>query len=175
MAFDAEKTAKALQTRLRTRLASALDVVEATWITEGDPIALPEPVTWFFGHKPTVLEMDSVAFPFMAVVVAERMPQARPARWGYQEQDLNLFTDFFVVATDETTVNKIACRYTEAICAVLQEEQYINAYMQADWEPEVHLSEASRHAAKQMAADMFTEADVDFIQGGRIIVKLEGS
>jgi len=175
MAFDAEKTGRALQARLQARLSGALDVVEATWVTEGDPLALADPVTWFFGHKPTVLEMDSVAFPFVAVVVAERTPQASPARWGYQEQDLNLFVDFFVVAVDETTVNKVACRYAEAICAVLQEEQYINAYMQADWEPEVHLSEASRHAAKQADADMFDAADVDFIQGGRIVVKLEGS
>jgi len=175
MAFDAEKTARALQTRLRTRLSSALDAVEATWVAEGDPLTLADPITWFFGHKPTVLEMDSPAFPFVAVVVAERTPQAGPARWGYQEQDLNLFVDFFVVAADETTVNKVACRYTEAIGAVLQEERYVGDYMQADWEPEVHLSEASRHAARQARADMFDDDDVDFIQGGRIIVKLEGS
>jgi len=171
MAYDSEKVGKALKAQLQAELPDTLDAVEAEWAGE-DPVTLPDPVTWFEGHKPTVLELESAAFPFVAVLVPERAPQARPSRWGYQEQDITVFVDFFVVAGDETTVNKRAHRYARAICQVLQAERLLEGYQQSDYEPQVRLSEASRHA-RAVNADMFDDAEVDFIQAGRVIVMLE--
>jgi hypothetical protein len=172
MAYDAEATGNALQDVLEDGLADALDAVETAWAS--DPVTLADPETWFFGHKPTVLEMESSEFPFVAVVVADRIPQERPTRWGYQEVTLTVYVDYFVVADDETTVNKYCHRYAQAICQVLQEKRIVNGYAQQDYEPQVNLSEASRHG-KETEADFFDTADVDFIQGGRVTVTLEGA
>ncbi len=172
MAYDAERTGSALKTRLEAELGDALDAVETLWAS--DPVTLPEPETWFFGHKPTVLEMESAEFPFLAIVVGGRTPEERPLRWGYQERVITIYVDYFVVADDETTVNKRAQRYGEAICQVLQEERIINGYEQQDYEPQVQISEASRHG-KEKEADFFKDADVDFIQGGRVIGLFEGA
>lgn len=172
MAYDAEATGNALQTLLEAELGAALDAVEASWAS--DPVTLPDPETWFFGHKPTVLEMESSEFPFVAVLVADRAPQERPMRWGYQESVITAYVDYFVVADDEATVNKRTHRYAQAICQVLQAERIINGYAQQDYEPEVRLSEASRHG-KEKEADFFKDAEIDFIQAGRVTVLLEGS
>lgn len=172
MAYDAEHVGKALLARLQAALPDALDTVEAEW-AGSDPVTLPDPVTWFEGHKPTVLEMESDEFPFVATVVALRTPKERPSRWGYQERTITAFVDYFVVAGDEETVNKRTHRYAQAIVAVLQGERVLYGYQQQDYEPEVKLSEASRHA-KTTSADMFIETNVDFIQAGRVTVMMEG-
>lgn len=172
MSYDVEHILKALKIRLQAELATQLDVVEAAWLAE-DPVALPDVVTWYEGHKPTVLELESSSFPFLAVLVARREPMERPSRWGYQDQMLTAYVDFFVVADDETTVNKIAQRYVEAITGILQGERIIHGYAQADYEPLVQISEASRHA-KTTNADMFDNDAVDYIQAARITVMMGG-
>jgi len=174
MSYDNERIAKTLLERLEANLPGQLDVVEALWVTEGDPVTLPDPVTYFRGHKPTVLGEDSTYFPFVAVLIMSRSPQGAPLRWGYQESNMPAFVDFFVVADDEDTVNKIASRYGEAIVLALQEERYVAGYKQDDWEPLVSISEASRHPKTAAQADMFDDADVDFIQGGRVEIGFEG-
>lgn len=171
MAYENEAIGKALIAQLQAELPGALDTVEAAWAST-DPVTLPDPVTWFEGHKPTVLELESASFPFVAVIVPEREPQERPSRWGYQEQSVTAFVDYFVVADDETTVNKRAHRYGQGICQVLQAERVFEGYQQSDYEPQVRLSEASRHASTT-EADMFDDDEVDFIQAGRLIVMLE--
>jgi hypothetical protein len=172
MSYDAERVGKALKERLEDELSAALDVVEAAW-EDTDPVTLPEPVTWFFGHKPTVLEMESSEFPFVAVMAARSSPLERPSRWGYQPETLSVFVDYFVVADDEATVNKRVHRYAEAIRAVLQDGRVLSGYQQSDYRAEVNVSEASRHA-KTENADMFLAADVDYIQMGRVTVNLFG-
>jgi hypothetical protein len=174
MSYDNERIGTTLNTRLQTNIGAALDTVEATWTARGDPVTLPEPVTWFDGHKPTVLEMVSAEFPFVAVIVGSRSPRSDPIRWGYQVCRVVVWVDFFVVATTEAMVNKIAHRYAEAIVAVLQGERHVEGYRQTDYEPEVVLSEASRHA-KTANADLFNDAHVDFIQAGRVVVNFEGA
>lgn len=171
MAYDNEKVRSSLGTRLEANLPGQLDVVEAEWAAS-DPLTLPDPVTWYEGHKPTILELESAAFPFVAILVPARVPQDRPSRWGYQEQELTAFVDFFVVAADEATVNKLVHRYTQAIVLELQAERVIEGYQQVNHEPEVKISEASRHK-KTANSDLFNDDDVDFIQAGRVVVMLE--
>jgi hypothetical protein len=174
MGYDAERVGKALKERLESELPDALETVEAAW-AGSDPVTLPEPATWFRGHKPTVLELESSSFPFVAVIVAETEPKSAPSRWGYQEEELPVFVDYFVVADDEATVNKRVHRYAEALLTVLQEERVVEGYQQRDYRPRVRLSEASRHA-KTRTADMLVpvEGDEDFIQMGRIQVTFDG-
>lgn len=171
MGYENEKVRSSLRDRLEANLPGQLDTVEAEWAAT-DPLTLPDPVTWHEGHKPTVVELESSAFPFVAVLVPLRTPEDRPSRWGYQEQELTAFVDFFVVAADEATVNKLVHRYAQAIVAELQRERVIEGYQQKDYEPEVKTSEASRHK-KTANADMFKEDEVDFIQMGRVVVMLE--
>lgn len=172
MAYDAEHVGKALLARLQAALPGELDTVETEWAGD-DPVTLADPATWFEGHKPTVLEMASDEFPFVATIVALRTPEASLSRWGYQERTITAFVDYFVVADDEETVNKRTHRYAQAIVAVLQGERVMHGYQQQDYEPEVRLSEASRHA-RTANADMFVDTNVDFIQAGRVAVMLEG-
>lgn len=174
MAYDLEHVARELKSRLQDELPDELDVVETNW-SATDPVTLADPETWFLGHKPTVLELESSEFPFVAVVAAARTPETgRGASWDYQKKTQTLFVDYFVVADDEATVNKRANRYAEAICNILQGQAIIYGYYQQDYEPAVNLSEASRHAKHSDNADFFDSDDVDFIQAGRITVKVEG-
>jgi len=174
MALDAERIAQAILTRVTTNLAAQLDVVEALWAAT-DPLALPDIVTTHYGHKPTVLELNSAAFPFVAVVPARVTPVSTPNSygWGDQVETYEVYLDYFVVAAVEETVNKLAARYGEALRLVLQAQRSIAGYDQRDYKPEVNLSEASRHG-KTSDADFFDETDVDFIQGGRIIINCRG-
>jgi hypothetical protein len=175
MAYTAEALRSGIKEFLETKLADALDVVEAEYAGT-DPVTLDDPVTWHEGHNPEVLELESTAFPFVAVMVADRTPQrgGSTGQWGYQEFDAQAYIDYFVVADDIATVNKIVHRYAKAIVAVLQTERYIADHNQNNYEPGVKISEASRHP-KTADADMFNPDDVDYIQAGRVIVFLEGS
>lgn len=173
MAYTVEALRSALKTILEDGLPDALDTVEAEYAAT-DPVTLADVVTWHEGHNPDVLELESTSFPFMAVMIAERTPQRGGAQWGYQEFDALAYVDFFTVANDIATVNKKIHRYVKGIVAVLQAERYVSDYKQADFEPEVKISEASRHP-KTAEADMFNADDVDYIQAGRVVVTFEGS
>jgi len=181
MAYTSEDLRAALKVRLVDNISAALDDVEAIYAAT-DPIALAEPVTWHEGHNPGVLLMESTEFPFVAVLVGSRRPDRSVkgrAQWGYQEFEPVAWVDYFVVADELATVNKIVHRYARAIVAILQGERYISGcdfYKQVDFEPEVNISEASRHpkiAKANMLVD--TEADIDYIQAGRVVVPFEGS
>lgn len=172
---------RAVMDALFTSFGMALAEVEAMWQGAGSDVELPAPVTWFSGHNPTVLELPSTAFPFVSVIDAGRNPTSPKAAWGYQEQVISLFVDWFVVAEDAATVNLICQRYAQALCQVLARSRVLSselpdlAFSQEDYELAVTLSEASRHGkftGDDLGADMFNPADVDFIKGGRITVNL---
>jgi hypothetical protein len=168
--FDNERVARALLTVLESELPDALDAVEALWVTEGVPVTLPDPVEYAFGHMPTVLERASSELPVVAVISANREPRDGAA-WGYQDEGITLYVDFFIVGSDETTCNAIANRYAQALVTVLQDNRVVEGYKQADWKPAINLSEASRHP-KTPYSDMGIEAEEDFIQLGRVEVTL---
>ena len=170
MAFDGERIIRDLKTLAEADLATQLDAVEALW-ADVEAITLPDPETYYIGHNPTVLELASSAFPWIAFMFAARDPEGQ-AEWGYQDQRNRIIIDFFVVADDQATCNLIALRYAEALVALLQSQATAGDYKQVDHEPRVNLSQASRHK-KTATADLFTEADVDFIQGGRIEVEFK--
>lgn len=172
MPFDNERIAKAVKACLESELAAALAGVEASWAE--DPLPLPDVATYFYGHKPTVLELPSAAFPFLAVIPTGRRGLRGRYGWGYQDQSPTVYVDWFVVADDETTVDKLCSRYTEAIEKVLQSQRAYAGYEQVDYEPNVDLSEASRHP-KQAAANMFDVGDVDFIKMGRMTLEFGGN
>jgi hypothetical protein len=174
MPYDSERIAKAVQAYLQAELPDALDDVEAAWAAT-DPVALPEPVTWFEGYKPTFLEMRSDEFPLVALLALSRRPdQAVRAEWGYQKQIVSVTVNFVVVAGDEAAVNKIAHRYAEAITAAMQAQQDFEGFSQTDFEPAVTLSPASRHARSPNDADMGNPDDVDYIMAGAVETTMEG-
>lgn len=172
MAFQLEHIAKAVKTRLESSLPSALSTVEASW-AGSDPITIPDPVTWFYGHKPTVLEMESAEFPFVSVIPVGRDKVREVYGWGYQNQNPRVYVDWFIVADDETTADKLCSRYAEAMGKVTQMQRSYAGYDQEDFEPQIDLSEASRHP-KTHDADMLEDAHVDFIKMGRMTLEFGG-
>jgi hypothetical protein len=173
MGYDGERVARAVKTRLEDNLADELDTVAGLWAGT-EAVTLPDPVVFYLGHKPTVLELPSTSFPFVAVVAAGQDPRSGlTSIWGEQSVTFTTFVDFFVVAEDEATVNVIAQRYAEAIVRVMQAQVGEEGYQQRDYQPPVSLSEASRHK-KTANADMLDTSDVDFIQGGRVELVFEG-
>jgi len=171
MPFDNEHIAKAVETLLEAELGDALDTVETEWAS--DPVTLPEPETWFYGHKPTVLELESADFPFLAVIPTARRPLRSHYTWGFQDQNPVVYVDWFVVATGETTVDKLCSRYAQAVLAVVQSQRAYYGYDLVDYEPQIDLSEASRHP-KTADSDMFDDAQVDFIKMGRMTLEFGG-
>jgi hypothetical protein len=175
MAYDSERILKAVKALLQTNLPDELDAVEALWQAT-DPVTLPEPVTWFEGHKPTVLELPSTSFPFVAVLVPNRTSEEGQAgRWGYEEVLHEAAIHYFVVAATEEIVGKIAHRYAEAIVRVLQAQKVIAQYGQRHYEPAVSLSVASRHTIGGTTGDAFDESEVDYIRMGEVATTLEGA
>ena len=173
MALNAERLARAIKTLIESDLEDKLEAVETLW-TDTSPITLAEPANVFLGHKPTLLEMPSSAFPIICVITPQRDPQQEHSRWGYQEQTVMVYLDFFTVASDEATVNLATWRYAEALVALLQDNRVIAGCAQLDFEPGILFSEASRHAT-YVQGDMQDDASVDFIQGGRIMLAFEDS
>ena len=172
MGVENEALARAVKTLLESDLPSALDTVETRWAAT-QAITLPDPVNVFIGHKPTVLELPSTSFPFVAVIVPNREPD-KGGEWGFQECAYNILIDYFVIAADEATVNLIVIRYAEAIVDVLQTQSIIGGRSQQNYEPLLTLSEAAtRHLIGGTTGDAFKDEDVDYIQMGRITVKVE--
>lgn len=172
MAYQGEQIGNSLATRLEAGLAAALDVVEAAWTARGDTLALPDAVTWFEGYYPTIAELPSTSFPFVAVMVQNREPQRGRIQWGYQDATYAVWIYYFVVAADEATVNKVCYRYAEALVSILQSERTVEGFQQVDWEPEVRVQRAVRHGTTPNA-DMFESSQVDFIQMGEVTVYFE--
>ncbi|HNT78498.1 MAG TPA: hypothetical protein PKH77_26090 [Anaerolineae bacterium] len=172
MPFDNERIARAVKTSLEAGMTAALETVAASWAE--DPLPLPDVATYFYGHKPTVLELPSAAFPFLAVVPTGRRALRTTYGWGFQDQNPTVYVDWFVVAEDETTVDKLCSRYAEAILRVLQSQRAYAGYEQVDYEPAIDLSEASRHP-KTPAANLFDAGDVDFIKMGRMTLEFGGN
>ena len=174
MAYDAERIAKATLTRLQADLPGKLDAVEALWAAT-DPVTLPDPVTWHQGHKPTAVELESVSFPLVAVMVVERQPDPdAPSSWGFQSREIVLYIEAYVVAGGEEAVDKQGNRYAEAIVSLLQEARVIENAQQVNWEPAVNLSEAMRHPVA-IEADLHEPADEDFLKAVRVEVLLSVS
>lgn len=169
MGFKNEDIINALLTKLQTDLPDALDAVELARIA--DPVTLPNPVTWFAGHNPDVIDLDSSAFPFVAVLSPGAEPvESRRATFGYQAQVVELYVDFFVVASDKATVNKIGWRYAEALVNVLESQAVIGGFQQRDYNPAVRLTEVMRHQVYFNDSDLDETTETDYIQGGRITV-----
>lgn len=173
MPFANESIARAVLAVLETGLAAALATVEAAW-HDVDPVTLPAPATWFYGHKPTVLELPSGAFPFVAVIPTGRRPVRQGYGWGFQDQVPSMYIDWLVVADDETTVDRRCSRYAEAVVAVIHGQRAYAGYDLADYEPQIDLSEASRHPQTQ-DADMLDDDQVDFIKLGRMTLEFGGN
>lgn len=173
MPFDIEHLTRAVKTQLETVMAAQLDAVEAEWAAI-DPLTLPDVVTWYYGHKPTVLELPSASFPFVSTIPARRATVRTNYGWGYQDQNQVVYVDWFVVAADETTADKLCSRYAQAVLAAVQAQRSYYGYDQVDFEPGIELSEASRHP-KTAAANMFNDAEVDFIKMGRMTLEFGGN
>lgn len=171
MGVENETLARAVNTLLESDLPAALDAVEAIWAAT-EAVTLPDPVIYFIGHKPTVLEEASTSFPFVAVIVPNREPDTG-GEWGFQEVSYDIFIDYFVVAADEATVNLMVLRYAEAIVNVLQTQSILGGLAQQDYEPALILSEATRHLKNGTTGDAFDTGDVDYIQMGRLTIKVE--
>jgi len=173
--YDAELVAQGIKTLLEVEMEDALDAVEAVWVTNGDAVTLPDVVTWHFGFKPTVLEMDSDAFPFVSVFDTGANPTEKRADWGFQEEQFPVMIDYFVVGTTEENCAKVCSRYAQAIRAILQAERVIEGYHQVNWKPQVAISEMIRHGVTT-ESDLLVSAAaaVNYIQGGRVSVLMEG-
>lgn len=175
MAYNAERIVDTYTTFLQENLADALDAVEVLWAD--DPVTLADPVTWYKGYNPVLLEMPSTSFPFVGLLAGERRPERgenEVASWGYQEQEVTLFIDYFVVGDSHADVNRMAYRYAEAICNVLQSEKSPGGYPQWNFEPLVSLYEAIKHR-KIVQATRLKADDWDYLRGGRIATIIEDS
>jgi len=171
VSVENETLARAIKTLLDDELPAALDAVEAEWAAI-QAITLSNPVTTFIGHKPTILDEPSTSFPFVAVIVPNREP-LEGGEWGFQDVAYDVLIDYFVIAADESIVNLAALRYAQALVSMLQTHSIISGYAQRNYEPPLTLSEASRHLKGGTVGDAFDTSDVDYVQMGRITIRLQ--
>ena len=173
MAYDNERVASAIKAYLVTNLPAKLAAVQVSWAAT-DPVTLPAVVTWFLGYKPTLLEMDASAFPFLSVMAPAREAREDKAQWGYQGNLVHAFVDFAVPAADEATANKIAHRYAEAIIQALQAQASFEEYYQVNYEPPVSMISFTRHHKELANSDAFNSDDEYFLSVNSIAVDLVG-
>jgi hypothetical protein len=170
--YEGEHLARQLKQRLENTLSAKLDAVADQW-ADTDPVSLNYPATYFLGFNPVVLEMQSSQFPYVAVLCAGREPdRSTRESWGYQDDKYSLEVHFFVVGPDVAEVYKRVCRYVEAIVMVLQADRWIESYQQTDFKPSVEISVAMPHYDE--GDNVFSEEGEQFIQGGRVMVPMEG-
>ncbi|MBN2005809.1 MAG: hypothetical protein JXA21_20800 [Anaerolineae bacterium] len=172
MSYDAEAVSRTISAYLQAVFASAKADVVARWAAIA-PVAIPDPVTWFYGHNPVIIELASAAFPYVCVVAPGADPAGGTESSGYGEQIVTVYVDFFVVADEIAAVNVLAQRYAAVLCRAAESQRVYAGYTRGHTPSAVSISEAFRHP-KQADADMYAEADVDFIQGGRITLTLRG-
>lgn len=170
-AYDSERLARLLKDIVDDELPAKLDLVQARWASDA-PLTLPDPVTFYLGFTPDMLELYSGVFPIISVIPAERDPDGA-ASWGFQKHTAVLDIHFFNVADTYANVFLYTYRYAEALTLLLQDHQYIGNHRQQDYKPPVFLGTAGRHP-KAGYTDMSVESGVDYIQGGRITITLMG-
>lgn len=173
MGYDAETVSRAVYAHLQTAFAEARDAIATQWATLA-PLDIPGPVTWFYGHNPVILELPSMAFPFVSVVAPGSDPaSAGPdAQAGYGEQTVTVYVDFFVVADTVDVVNVLVQRYAAALYQAITMQRAYGGYLRERYPMPVSISEAVRHS-KAVNADLYTD-DQDYFQGGRITLTLRG-
>lgn len=173
MSYAGETVSRAVYTHLQAAFAAARDVIAAQWAQVAS-LDIPAPVTWFYGHNPVILELPSVAFPFVSVVTPGTDPVADSVhtQTGYGEQTVTVYVDFFVVADTVNVVNVLVQRYAAALYEALLTRRNYEGYLREQYAFPVSISEAVRHS-KTENADLYT-ADLDFFQGGRITLTLRG-
>jgi hypothetical protein len=169
-AYDSERIARLLKGYIEAGLPAKLDLVEARWASEA-PLTLPDPVTFYLGFMPDLLELYSASFPIVCVIPAERNPEGA-ASWGFQKHDALLDIHFFNVADTYDDIFLYTYRYAEAITLLLQDYHFIANHEQKEYKPEVKLGMAGRHPVSGFS-DMSTEAGTDYVQGGRVTITLK--
>lgn len=171
-AYDGERISRLVLAILETELPAALEAVEARWADEA-AVPLTDPVTLHLGFKPTLLELESSAFPIIAVIPGERIPQGSVKAWGAQREHLVIDTHFFVAAGSIDEVEPQVWRYAEAIVGVFQNNRVIGRFAQEDYKPEIEFGVAGRHP-KARGANLQKDSDTDYVQGGRVTIELAG-
>ncbi len=171
-AYDGERLARQIKAILQAGLPTALDAVELRW-KDVAPVTLPDPKTYQLGFNPTLLEQVSADFPIIGIIPGERVPTSGVKAWGAQRESIVIDIHFFVVAATHADVGLIVWRYAEAIVNVLQANRVIGTFTQEDYKPEIEFGVAGRHP-KTRGANMMKEADVDYVQGGRVTLELGG-
>ncbi|MBN2004136.1 MAG: hypothetical protein JXA21_12340 [Anaerolineae bacterium] len=172
MSYDAETVSRAVLVHLQTAFTAAKAAIVAQW-AEVAPVAIPDPVTWFYGHNPVVIEQASTAFPYVSVIAPGSDPAGGTEASSYGEQTVTVYVEFFVVADEVADVNVLGQRYAAVLYQAAASKRNYAGYVREHTPFPVSISEAFRHP-KQASADMYAEADVDFIQGGRITLTLRG-
>lgn len=129
--FDNERIERAMLAVLQADFPAALVTVAARWALE-DPEDLPGVVTWGDpGYNPTAIEKSYSDYPYVEVLASERSQSDRPGaitdQRGGQQQRIPVTISFILVSSDIPTVNKIAKRYAEALCVVLDDNHRITA------------------------------------------------
>jgi hypothetical protein len=175
MPYDNEYVAVTLLAALQADMRAALDAVEATWTSRGDPITLPSPVTWHRGANPVILELESDDFPYVSVLVPARTPVdgSGSDQPGLGEQTIQVWVEFLLVDEVIATVNSMSHRYAEALTALLRTNHNLRGYEMANEEPEVNQSIVYEHG-DTVESDMQRPAQVRYMQGARIIADFQG-
>jgi len=171
MRFDGERIVDALDALLQSNLPDALDTVEGRW--SSDPITLPDPVTYHKGYTTALVEAASTAFPYV-VTMAPLMESRQTGRPHLGSVNYTAVIQAWVIADTEAQVKRLAYRYTEAICDVLQEQKVIGGYVQTTALPRVQLSESAKHLKRGTTGDIYNEDDLDYIRLVEIEITLEG-
>lgn len=172
-----ERVEKAVYALLVAELAAALDVVEATWTAESDPLSLGDVVTWLRGYSPTVMEREKAEFPIITVWSNRQEGltgvQERTSQWGHQQARYPVLINWFVAADTEAECNTMSKRFGEAIQAVLDAHERIAAgLMNRSYAPEIELSLVTRELPEVGGT---LSGDVFYTQMGQLTVIIEGA
>jgi hypothetical protein len=167
-----EGLAKLVLAALQAEIAAAINVVEAYWAAPdaplpADPIVVPDPVSWEFGYRVSLLD-DSRQFadlPVVAVFEGDEVqePEICPF-WPHDEGTFIIFVAYYVADEDEETCSKKRSRYTQAIKLVLRDHHNLMGCNNLTYQPRVELTPFIR-AVDHKKDDLQRLDQKYFIQG----------
>jgi len=170
-----EEVAKAVKSHLESDLAGKLDEVETYWSGEGDALTLPDPVTWYLGFDPDILDCARSLLPIVVSMAQDEGPSGKHEsrgvtyaeqsdQWGYGGGQA-LATIIWRVDADTTeNAAKYGWRYAKAIHKVLKDHRKLDTGIyQTSYVPNVMVDPPKREYPDTGAQFYTVMGQMDFV------------
>ena len=174
-----EETEIAVAALVLAEFEDVLEEVADYWVTQNDPLDLPPPISYQRGHNPDLLNKPLADYPIVVTLAMEQNSQDESGQWDYGTATHSVMVDSYVASTSETTCNKLAKRFAQAVMTLLHSKQRITeGIICTQFVPLIEITEATpRQIAATQAPSLglgnTVSGDLFYVQVARVTVDYE--